>query len=42
MYHTAEETKDKLNTIANLGGTAVDVFLWHKVYGKITAPLNIF
>ena len=26
----------------SLGGTVVDVFVWHKVYGKMTAPLNIF
>lgn len=25
-----------------LGGTMVDVFVWHKVYGKIEAALNIF
>lgn len=42
VYHTTEETEDELNTIVNLGGTVVDVFVWHKVYGKITAPLNIF
>ena len=30
------------STIVNLGGTVVDVFVWHKVYGKMTAPLNIF
>ncbi len=42
VYHTTEETEDELNTIVNLGGTVVDVFVWHKVYGKIAAPLNIF
>ena len=42
VYHTTEETEDELNTIVNLGGTVVDVFVWHKVYGKMTAPLNIF
>lgn len=24
------------------GGTVVDVFVWHKVYGKLTVNLNIF
>ena len=24
------------------GGTVEDVFVWHKVYGKMVAPLNIF
>ena len=42
VYHTTEQTEDELTTIVNLGGTIVDVFVWHKVYGKMTAPLNIF
>ncbi len=42
LYHTTEQTEDELTTIVNLGGTVVDVFVWHKVYGKMTAPLNIF
>ena len=42
VYHTTEQTEDELNTIVELGGTVVDVFVWHKVYGKMVAPLNIF
>lgn len=42
LRHTTEQTEDELNLIVNLGGTVVDVFVWHKVYGKIVAPLNIF
>ena len=42
VRHTKEETEDELNTIVSLGGTVVDVYVWHKVYGKISAPLNIF
>ena len=42
LYHTTEQTEDELNTIVDLGGTVVDVFVWHKVYGKMVAPLNIF
>lgn len=42
VYHTTEQTEDELSTVVNLGGTVVDVFVWHKVYGKMTAPLNIF
>lgn len=41
-HHSSEETEDELNCIVDLGGTVVDVFVWHKVYGKIEAPLNIF
>lgn len=42
VYHTTEQTEDELNTIVELGGTVIDVFVWHKVYGKLIAPLNIF
>ena len=42
VWHTTENTEDELHSIISLGGTVVDVYVWHKVYGKITAPLNIF
>ena len=42
LKHTTEETEDELNSIVDLGGTVVDVFVWHKVYGRISATLNIF
>ena len=42
VRHTSEQTEDELSCIVNLGGTVVDVFVWHKVYGKISAALNIF
>lgn len=42
LYHTTDQTEDELNLIVDLGGTVVDVFVWHKVYGKVTAKLNIF
>lgn len=42
VYHTTDQTEDELNLIVDLGGTVVDVFVWHKVYGRLTAPLNIF
>ncbi|MBQ9774137.1 MAG: transcription repressor NadR [Clostridia bacterium] len=42
VKHETEQTEDELTCIVELGGTVVDVFVWHKVYGKISAPLNIF
>lgn len=42
LRHTAEQTEDELSCIVSLGGTVADVFVWHKVYGKIQATLNIF
>lgn len=42
VRHTTEQTEDELSCIVDLGGTVVDVFVWHKVYGRINVPLNIF
>lgn len=42
VFHTTEQTEDELNCIVDMGGTIVDVFVWHKVYGKVSAKLNIF
>ncbi len=42
VRHTCKETENELLSIVKLGGTVADVFVWHKVYGKISAPLNIF
>lgn len=41
VYHTEEQTEDELNLIVDLGGTVSNVFVWHKVYGKLEAPLHI-
>ena len=42
VRHSSEQTEDELNTIVDLGGTVVDVYVCHKIYGKISAQLNIF
>ena len=42
LRHTSDQTADELTCIVDLGGTVVDVFVWHKVYGKIAAKMNIF
>ena len=42
VRHTTEETGDELSLIVSLGGTVHNVFVWHKVYGRIEAPLNIY
>ena len=41
VFHTSNQTENELTTIIDFGGTVADVFVWHKVYGKMTAPLNI-
>ncbi len=42
VHHTSAETEDELTRIVELGGTVVNVFVWHKVYGRIEGALNIF
>ena len=41
MRHTVEQTTDELLTIVELGGRVLDVFVNHRVYGRISAPLGI-
>lgn len=42
VKHSTDQTEEELSCIVELGGTVVDVFVWHKVYGRIEVPLNIF
>lgn len=41
VHHTNDCTEDELTTIVDLGGTVIDVFVWHRVYGKVSAMLNV-
>ena len=41
MCHTTEQTREELNTIVDLGGEVLDVMVNHRIYGKVSAPLNI-
>jgi len=42
LRHTTEQTPDELGCIISLGGLVMDVFVCHKVYGKLSAKLSIF
>ena len=42
VKHSTEDTERELMTVVNLGATVVDVFVLHNVYGKISAPLNVY
>jgi transcriptional regulator of NAD metabolism len=42
VNHTTEETEKELILMVNAGVTVVDVFVLHNVYGKISAPLNVY
>ena len=39
--HTDEQTAEELYLIVDAGGKVEDVFVWHKVYGKICAHMGI-
>ncbi len=40
-HHSVEETENELTIIVDLGGEVVDVAVNHRVYGKMSAMLNI-
>ena len=39
--HSDEDVEKELNLIVDLGATVEDVFVYHKVYNKVTARLDI-
>lgn len=41
VHHSDEETADEMNTIVDLGGHLLDVFVYHKVYGVMRGELSI-
>lgn len=41
VRHTSEETEEELTAIVDMGGCVIDVMVNHRIYGKMTAPLNI-
>ena len=41
VVHTDEEVEEELNLFVDFGGKVEDVFVYHKVYGVIKAPMNI-
>ena len=42
LLHTSSQTEDELRCIVANGGSVINVFVWHKVYGRLEAKLNIF
>ncbi len=41
VHHSDEAVETELNLIVDAGGTVVDVFVFHKVYGEIRAAMGI-
>lgn len=41
MIHSDEDVEEELNLIVDAGGRVDDVFVYHKVYGKVKARMDI-
>ena len=41
VIHSDEDTKDELSLIVDCGGHVDDVFVYHKIYNIVKAPMNI-
>ncbi|MCR5724094.1 MAG: transcription repressor NadR [Treponema sp.] len=41
VNHTDEQIAEELTAITDLGGSVIDVYIDHKVYGTLSAPMNI-
>lgn len=41
VIHSDDDTEKELNLLVDLGGTVVDVFVYHKVYGIVKADMGI-
>ena len=41
LVHSDEEIENEFAAVVSNGGRIKDVFVWHKIYGRIEAPLNI-
>lgn len=41
VLHNSIQTEDELSLIVSLGATVSDVYIWHDVYGKVSANLSI-
>ena len=42
VKHESSQTEDELSRIIACGGFVADVFVWHRVYGKIAVALNLY
>ncbi len=41
VYHTDAQIEDELNTVVDMGGRVLDVFVHHEAYGNLKARLDI-
>lgn len=41
VFHTDEDVEKELNLIVDMGGTVVDIFVYHRAYGTVKAKMGI-
>lgn len=41
VCHTDDKIEEELNAVVDCGGTVIDVFVQHHIYGELRAPLQI-
>ena len=41
VHHTEDDVEKELNLIVDMGGTVVDVLIYHRSYGSVRANMNI-
>ena len=41
VVHSDEDVETEMNAIVDFGGCIEDVFIYHKVYGRVQAPMDI-
>ena len=41
VFHNDDQLQEELELAVEAGGYVKDVFIYHRAYGKLTAPLNI-
>ena len=41
VRHSDEQIREELFLIVDAGGCVEDVFVWHKAYGRIAAPMGV-
>ncbi|MDO4531128.1 MAG: transcription repressor NadR [Bacillota bacterium] len=41
VYHDEKRTEEELNAIVDLGGCVENVMVNHRIYGKVSAPLQL-
>lgn len=41
VFHQEDKIEEELNAVVDCGGTVVDVYIQHKIYGELRASLNI-